>query len=215
VTPVERLLDLPGPLPEGERVLWQGRPSVRQIALRVFHVRLIVVYFAGLAIWRLTAVNGGATEWLGALGLAALLAGAALALLALLAVLTARASAYAITNRRVILRIGVALPITLQLPFRALEGAALRPYGDGSGDIVLQLAGGSPLGYAVLWPHVRPWHVRDPQPMLRAVPDCRTVAKLLADAVGATENDIETSRLPAETTAPPQPLAARLRRASA
>ncbi|MGA2129178.1 MAG: PH domain-containing protein, partial [Xanthobacteraceae bacterium] len=35
----------------------------------------------------------------------------------------------------------------------------------------------------VLWPHVRPWHVARPQPMLRAVPDALRVAETLARAM--------------------------------
>ena len=37
---------LPEPLPRGERLLWQGRPDWRQLALHAFHVRKLAFYFA-------------------------------------------------------------------------------------------------------------------------------------------------------------------------
>ena len=49
----KRMYDgLPERLPEGETLLWQGRPSWRQLALRAFHVREIAIYFALLLAWR-------------------------------------------------------------------------------------------------------------------------------------------------------------------
>jgi hypothetical protein len=56
----------------------------------------------------------------------------------------------------------------------------------GHGDIALTLAPGVRIGYVHLWPHARPWQVRWPQPMLRALPDSAHVATLLANALQAT-----------------------------
>ena len=46
---------LPEPLPAGESVLWQGRPEWRGLALRAFHVRMVAIYFALLAVWRVAS----------------------------------------------------------------------------------------------------------------------------------------------------------------
>ena len=40
-------------------------------------------------------------------------------------------------------------------------------------------------GYALLWPHARPWRYRSPEPMLRAVPDAQAVAARLTRACAA------------------------------
>jgi hypothetical protein len=37
---------LPSALPPGERVVWQGPPDWRSLAVHAFHVRKIAVYFA-------------------------------------------------------------------------------------------------------------------------------------------------------------------------
>ena len=39
---------LPEPLPAGERILWQGAPDWRALAVHVFHVRKLAAYFAGI-----------------------------------------------------------------------------------------------------------------------------------------------------------------------
>jgi hypothetical protein len=102
------------------------------------------------------------------------------------ATLIRRTTVYTLTDRRVVMRIGIVLTMTLNLPHRQIDAAALRPGKDGHGDIALQLAPGVRIGYVHLWPHARPWQVRWPQPMLRAVPHASQVAALLAEALQAT-----------------------------
>ena len=96
---------------------------------------------------------------------------AAVVLLAALAWLAARTTVYSITSKRIVMRIGIALPITINVPFRAVNSVGLKRHADGSGDIPASLPKGYRLAFLVLWPHARPWHVRNPQPMLRSVPD--------------------------------------------
>jgi hypothetical protein len=51
----------------------------------------------------------------------------------------------------------------------------------------LTLAPGERIAYAVLWPHVRPWQMRQPSPMLRCIPDAEKVAGILAQAYAAAQ----------------------------
>jgi hypothetical protein len=108
----------------------------------------------------------------------------------------ARGALYTITNRRVVMRIGIVLTITLNLPFKALSAAAVRTYKDGTGDIVVDLAGEDRMGWAHLWPHARPWALRRPQPSLRCLRDVSQVAKLLQSAWSAAHPEL--SALPSQ-----------------
>ena len=45
---------VPEPLPQGERLLWQGKPNWRSIARHTLHIDKIALYFAGLAVWQMT-----------------------------------------------------------------------------------------------------------------------------------------------------------------
>jgi len=186
---VEPVPGLPEKLPEGERVLWSAVPDARAIAFEVFHVRAIAVYAAVILVWRVAAtLYDGAT--LGtALGNAAVLAavfGLGLGLLAVLAILTARSTRYTITNRRVVMRIGVALTMSINLPFREIVSADYRAGPFGTGAIALTLARSGKLGYLVLWPHARPFHVSRPQPLLRGLKDGEQAARILAAALAAS-----------------------------
>lgn len=185
----EPIPGLPAVPPEGERILWQGRPDWRGLARRAFACRAVGFYFGVLALWwgGLAWADGGgaaaallAASWFVALG------AVSVALLALLAWASARSTVYTVTNRRVAMRIGVALSITVNLPFARVASASLARHGDGTGDIALLLTGGK-LPVLMLWPHCRPWYLRQPQPSLRALRDAGAVAALLADAMRDAE----------------------------
>ena len=176
---------LPEALPAGEKLLWQGSPDWRMLARRAFHVRKLVVYFTVLAGLRLTVLLGsgaGARDMLVSLLWMALLGATAIGLLSLVAWLSARGTVYTITDRRVVMRIGIVLTLTFNIPFKRIVGAGLRLDANGSGDLPLTLNGKDRIAWLHLWPHARPWKLAQPEPMLRSVPQAAEVAALLADA---------------------------------
>lgn len=186
--PDDPLLDLPEPLPAGERVLWRGRPDWRALAVGAFHIRKLAFYFAVLVAWQFaSAVADGkaALELVAGTATFGGLAVAGCALVALFAYLTARTTIYTITSRRILMRVGIALPMTLNIPFRTIASAAVKIGADGTGDLPISIATGERVAFLVLWPHARPWRVARPEPMLRAVPQAQKVAALLADALSA------------------------------
>ncbi len=183
----EPIRGLPGHLPAGEHIVWQGAPAWAPLARRAFHTHLVAGYFAVLTGWALVTVAAGHRTLAAALPGIAITLGvgmAAVALLALFGWLSARATVYTITNRRVVLRFGVALPKCVNVPFAQITAAGLQVHADGSGDVPLSCKE-TRLGFIHLWPHVRPWRVGKPEPMLRALPEPEHVARLLADALAA------------------------------
>jgi hypothetical protein len=179
---------LPELLPAGEHILWQGAPDFASVALRVFQVRKAAIYFATLLLLRAGFVvgdGGGLLDSLYALAWPLPLALTALASLTALAWMTARTTVYTLTDKRVVMRIGIVLTLTCIIPFRTLRSSALRSADGRTGDIVMQLAGPDHIAFLHLWPHVRPWRLAHPEPMLRAVPDAPRVAMLLAGAWAA------------------------------
>ena len=187
----EPVRGLPEALPAGESMLWQGEPDAAALARRAFHVRAVAIYFGLLVAWRLAAgVADGepfGTTIVAALWLAAL-AAAAVGVLVALAWFTARTTVYTITTRRIVIRFGIALPMTVNIPFRIVASAGLKRYPDGNGDIPLVLVPGERLGYLLMWPHARPWRIARPEPMLRGIAHVAVVARLLAGALAAAAN---------------------------
>lgn len=174
----EPIRGLPGRLPKGERILWQGAPDWKRLALTAFHVRGVGLYFLALAVWAMVAGTGASGIF------TTFVAGCiCIGLLYLFAWLVARSTVYTLTNRRVVLRMGVALPKCINIPHTIIANAAVKQLGDGSADIPLQLTGPDRMGYLMLWPHARPWKVANAEPMLRAVPDGDAVAAKLARAL--------------------------------
>lgn len=193
----EPVRGLPEHLPAGERLLWQGAPAAGALARHAYHVRLVGLYFvAVLGLRAATQALAGAPAADILAGSVPLLAAAAVALAVLggLAWLVARTTVYTITSRRVVLRFGVAIPMTVNVPFRLIESAAVARHPDGTGDIPLALSRGTRVSYLVFWPHVRPWRMTHPQPMLRAVPAPEAVAKVLADALAASGQEAVEAR---------------------
>lgn len=177
---------LPEQLPDGERILWQGAPRWTSLFRRAFHGRTIAIYFALLVASRGIAVAlGGAAigEVMMAMVYLLPLVALGLGLMALVAWLSARASWYTVTNRRVLMRVGVVLEITFNFPFAVVDKAGLKRHGEGTGDIPLQFKDGQSIAWLHLWPHVRPGHYRHTQPMLRAIEQPEAVAALLAQAM--------------------------------
>ena len=94
----------------------------------------------------------------------------------------AKTTVYTITNKRVAMRIGAALTVTLNVPFTMLASADLTKRRDGTGSIVMDLLGDTRLSYLICWPHVRPWKMAPTQPALRCLPDVSKVAQILSEA---------------------------------
>ncbi len=184
--PGEPVRGLPQALPEGETLLWQGRPGTLAFAIHAFHVRFIIAYFAVTTLWRfanMQSTGAEGSEIAAMAGASALALIAALGLVTGLAWLMARATVYTITSKRIVLRYGVAIRKYVNLPFEQIVSADMRRYGKDKGDVVLSLAATGGVGYLKLWPHVRPMRFLKPQPMLRSLDGVSTVASTLSGAI--------------------------------
>ncbi len=195
---------LPGDLPAGERVIWQGQPNWWALAVHGFHLPWLALYFATLLVWYgATAFTSGlplavaAVSTLRMIGVATV----PLLLVCLYAWGTSRSALYTMTNRRLVMRVGIALPVSFNVPFSKIEAAGLKAASDGSGNITLAIEKDEKLNYLVLWPHARPWRLSKPEPMLRCVQDAAAVAQTLGRALAA---DAGVAVQPAADAAPAQ-----------
>lgn len=202
---------LPGPLPKGETMLWQGSPRWETVARRVFHLRKLAAYFAVILLFRelyfLSRGDGGPALLVSGLWLVGV-AAVAIGLLAGIAWLIARTTVYTITDQRVVMQAGIALQLCINLPFKQIQSAGLKTYADGTGDIPLVLPAGEHIAYLALWPHARPWRLSHPDPMLRGIPDAANVARILSRALAAA------AALPVAAAPEPEAAAATRRRAA-
>lgn len=180
---------LPEALPEDEHVIWQASPDWRTLAVQRFHVRKLLIYFGLLLTVKVVADVSGGQALGAALGAALpmlLLSALAVGLVSVMAWLTARTTVYTLTDKRVVMRIGVVLTLTLNLPLSRVAGAALNRHGKGgdgcNGDLALQLRGGDRVAFLHLWPHARRWRFTKPEPTLLCLPNAPVLARQLTDA---------------------------------
>jgi hypothetical protein len=181
----EAALGLPEPLPQDEIILWQGAPNWKSMAKNVFHLQWLSLYFAVIVIWQIISVagsDGGLAAGWASVALAFGLAVIGLILVGLMAYWSATEALYTLTNRRIVMRVGIVLTVTFNLPYKTLGSAGLRLYKDGTGDIPLQIATEDKIAFFHLWPHVRPWRLAKPEPMMRCIPQAEQVATLLTEA---------------------------------
>ena len=169
---------LPAAPPEGEQP-WQGRPSARGLARQNFHV-FGVALFSGAADLAHRVRSRGAGKRLGEGLSAASVRGmpflAAEAVLLLLAWGYARSTIYTLTSARLAIRSGLAVPVTTTIAFELVEGAALKRHGKDLGDLCFTVRESERPSWAMLWPSVRPWRWRHPEPSFRCVPHGEAVA---------------------------------------
>ena len=164
-------------------MVWQGAPDWKRLAIHAFHVRKVALYFAlmlAVQVINLTAPEGQ-MDWK-PLVVAGSLYALALGLLLGTAWFSARSTLYTLTNKRLVMRVGIVLTMTFNLPLIRLAGAALKPRGRGCGDIALRIKEPDRIAYLHLWPHARAWQLKNPQPSLRCVAHASEVSEKIVQA---------------------------------
>ena len=190
---------LPADIPPGERILWFGRPEPISLWRRAYRADWVGAWFAAMTLWNLVSVSqsdglfAGFVSAVRTLGVGA----AALALLSLLALLSARTTLYVVTERRVVVKTGVALPMFINVPFKQVASANLRVFADGAGDVTLGLTDKQRIPYLALWPSARPLRLSSPEPALRSIANARDVAEALGRALAQA-----SARAPSAAPAP-------------
>lgn len=190
----EPIHGLPEELPADEHIIWQGAPRPMQLAREAWKLNWVLGYFVVLAIWRVgvSSTTVSLTEAMGH-GIPLLLAGALTCLILYgMAHVQARSTVYTLTNKRVAMRIGAALTMTLNLPYVCIGNAHLAQRKNGTGTLAFETMGDTRISYLMTWPHTRPWHLSHCQPAFRAIPDAARVAQLFAEAA---ETRIATPRV--------------------
>lgn len=185
---------VPQPLPSGESLVWQGGPDRAALARHALHVRALTVYFGAIMLLGLIGAvrdDVALPQILTALLLQSLLSGMVIGAVHLYARLIAANTVYAITDRRVVMKVGIVLPTTINIPFRLIDSAAIHTFRDGTGQIALKLLPPDRIGYFHLWPHARGWRLRFPEPSFRGLVNAQQVGEVLrsialesGDAVG-------------------------------
>ncbi len=178
---------LPADIPPGERVLWFGRPEPTSLWRRAYRADWVGAWFIVMTLWNFATSDSpfaGLVSALRTLGLGA----SALAILGLLAWASARTTLYVVTEQRLVVKTGIALPLFINVPYKQILSANVSAYGDGTGIVTVGLTNEQRIPYLVLWPSARPLRFARPEPALRCIPRAAevgaTLGRALAKAAG-------------------------------
>ena len=180
----EPTFGFPESVPTSEKVIWQGRPCPLLIARRIFFLPHLVFYFFMMSFLSLLfQIDILTTKDLLIDFLSNMLLGSvAIFLLLAISYLVSSTTVYSITDKRLVMRIGIVLNLSLNIPLNKIHLAESRAYADKSGDISLELTPGNKIAYLHLWPHCRPWFFSAPRPRLSCLKEVDMVAMLLKDS---------------------------------
>jgi Bacterial PH domain len=199
----EAQLGLPEKLPEGEVILWQGAPNAWAMGVHAFHLRTLGIYFALMLLYQAHDLLEQDTEsLLRPMLMTSFLVVMTLLSLAAWAYMSASVSMYTLTNKRVVMRIGVVFSVTFNLPLHQIVSAHELHRNDLSSDISLTLKPADRIGWIHLWPHTRPWALKWPEPTLRCIQGGQDCAQLLKSAwikANGLESDTPEPQLSALT----------------
>ncbi len=179
----EAALGLPEVLPKGEEILWQGSPNWRSLGVEAFHLRSLAIYFGLMLLLQMSYLSGLSDEWnLKPIVLTGSMVALTLGALWAWAYMSAKASMYTITNKRVVMRVGVVFSLTFNLPLKQIVGAHELHRSGGTSDLSLTLKKEDRIGWLHLWPHSRPWVLNQPEPTLRCITNGVNCAEVLKSA---------------------------------
>jgi hypothetical protein len=190
----EAALGLPEQLPKGEHILWQDSPNWKSLGVEAFQLRSLSIYFALMLLLQLSYLTGQGQgdDWNAKpLLITGALVAVTLGALWAWAYMSAKASMYTITNKRVVMRIGVVFSLTFNLPLKQIIGAHELHRTNGTSDLSLSIKKEDRIGWLHLWPHSRPWALYQPQPTLRCIGDGVRCAEILKSAWLEANKDIK------------------------
>ena len=111
-------------------MLWFGKPEPKSLWRRAYRADWVIIWFAAVMAWNFYSAqtDGGAYAGLFAALVSLGLGAGTLAILGLLAWLGARSSLYVVTERRLVIKTGIAVPIFINLPFSRITAANVRDF---------------------------------------------------------------------------------------
>ena len=199
----EPTFGFPESLPASEKVLWQGSPCAWLIARRIFFLPHLFFYFLTFSFLALIfnsevlALKDLFVQFMSYMSLGMV----AIFLLLAISYFISSTTVYSVTDKRVVMRIGIVLNLSLNIPFSKIETAAWKEYPDKSGDISLNLVPDNKIAYLHLWPHCRPWFFSSPRPRLSCLKDVEVVASSLTSSwEGQKKSTVKRANMEKRTT---------------
>jgi len=168
-------------IPNGESILWKGRPSLWGFSWNLFGLKWITLYLSMLSI--VSVARFFASDFYTAFYVDFLpffLSGifASIILIGLAATQT-YSTVYIITENRVIIKTGAERSFRISMAFKKIKEVNLQKRGASIGTISFELLSEKRVPYISCWPSVRPWKFKRTQPAFSCIGSVDEVATIL------------------------------------
>ena len=168
-------------IPDGESILWKGKPSLWGFSWNLFGLKWITFYLSILSV--VSIARFFASDFHTAFYIDFLpffLSGIFASIILIgLAAIQAYSTVYIITENRVIIKTGAALSFLIRMPFKKIKEVNLQKRGASIGTISFELFSKKRVPYVSCWPSVRPWKFKKTQPAFSCVRSVDEVATIL------------------------------------
>ena len=187
-------------IPEGESILWKGKPSFWGFSWYFFGLKLLAFYLIILSV--VFAARLTVTDFFTAFivdFLPFLLSGILTSfILMALAKIQSQSSVYIITENRVIIKSGAALSFLISMPFKKIKAVNLQKRKGSLGTISFELNSGKRVPYISCWPSVRPWRFKKTEPAFSCIENVDEVATILRKSVMAGRVSLQAPTINSE-----------------
>ena len=187
-------------IPEGESILWKGKPSFWGFSWYFFGLKLLAFYLIILSV--VFAARLTVTDFFTAFVvdfLPFLLSGILTScILMALAKIQSQSSVYIITENRVIIKSGAALSFLISMPFKKIKAVNLQKRKGSLGTISFELNSGKRVPYISCWPSVRPWRFKNTEPAFSCIENVDEVATILRKSVMAGRVSLQAPTINSE-----------------
>tara|TARA_A100001011_G_C14085987_1_gene746521 strand:+ start:112 stop:738 length:627 start_codon:yes stop_codon:yes gene_type:complete len=174
-------------VPKEEKIYWTGRPEWRSLAYQSFGLKYLIVYFFICGLYALTSLENSFDFRLVLLNFFPFAVSGSFAgiILAIIAYFEATHTFYVLTERRIVLKSGVALVFILNAPFKKIISIDRQSLAGGRGNIAFSTESTKRIPYISCWPSVKPWSFMSPIPSFRSIKDVNKVESLLREITNA------------------------------
>ena len=187
--------DVVSAIPPEEKVLWSGRPEWKALAYHSFGLKYLVFYLIFAALYCLAELDGAIvfglllTKFL-PYCFSGILAGLVLTGLAYFQALN---TAYVVTEKRIVIRSGVALVFLLNAPFKKISSIDKQILKNSLGNFSFTTNSKRRIPFLSCWPSVKPWSFIEPKPAFKCIANADKIEEIILNAAKNQLSSANTS----------------------
>lgn len=168
-------------IPSGEEIHWYGRPDWKSLGYCCYGIKYLIIYLLLSVLY--TFVKMPVEFSLAAFVnhyIPYMLSGTVAGIiLFILAFASAKHTCYVITDKRIVIRTGIALVFLLNLPFKNILSIDRQRLKNTRGNLAFTIQSKKRIPYFSCWPSVRGGSVLNPVPAFRSILDVQEIERLV------------------------------------